>query len=257
MGFGVLLACLLAVGSLWGSQARAEEPGPIRLLAQPAIRIDLEAFPRLGSVDAPSQRINQALANADDRVRVAAEACHADARDKAADPNDIMWRRHVTVAMRGPVYLALVAADQWYCGGPYPSATSFSLAYDLRTGAPLNWARLLPKALVQTESLDTAGDGTRLGVVAAPALQTLYRKIVQPDAPCEAVLRDSTLHFMFWPDAARNGVAMQPTDLAHAAAACGPDAVIPLATLRSLGADRALPDAIDASHQAGLFGGMR
>ncbi len=232
--------------------AAAAEPEPL-LAAQPAIARDLAAFPRIMAPEgAVSQRINQALAQADARVRDAAKQCRADAVDAHTDTKDAGWHRHVTVAMRGAGYLALVTADDWYCGGAYPATDSFALAYDLRTSAPLNWARLLPKPFSGTASLDTAGDGTRLGVVASPALTALYLKLVKPDADCGSALRDTELHFMLWPDAGREGVAMAPSGLPHVIAACGSDAVIPLATLRTLGVDPALLNTIAAGHAAGL-----
>jgi hypothetical protein len=244
-----LAACLATV-----APAAAET---VNLLAQPAIGMKQEAFPRLEATDTASQRINQALRNADARLLTAATECRADARESQADPKDAGWQREVAVAMRGAGYIALVAADTWYCGGPYPNAAAFALAYDLRTGAPLNWERVLPKALVQGVSLDTAGDGTRLGVVASPALKLLYLKILKPDADCSSALRESELQFMLWPDARREGVAIQPSGLPHAIAACGTDVVIPLATLHTLGVDRGLLDAIAAGHRAGLYGPPR
>jgi hypothetical protein len=288
----LLLPCFLATPLLAAEPGGTAGPGPIQLIAQPTLSIGLAGFPRIASPAASSPaasspaasspaasspaassptatgvlpagdahvvaRINQGLAEADSRARDAAKSCEADARDAKVDSKDPAWQRSVTVAMRGPAYLSLVASDAWYCGGAYPDADSFALAYDLRTGAPLNWARLLPKTLVGTASLDTAGDGTRIGVAASPALTKLYLTLLKPDADCASALREGELQFMLWPDAARAGVAMRPSGLAHAIAACGDDAVIPLATLRTLGAEPALLDAIEAGHRDGLFGMTR
>jgi hypothetical protein len=245
----VLLACLAA-----GSAVSAE-PEPVRLVTQPALGADLAAFPRIAGPDEPGlQRINRALADADVRVGQAAKECRADAIAAQADPKDAGWQRGVSVAMRGAGYLALVASDHWFCGGAYPDTDQFALAYDLRTGAPLNWERLLPKALSGTASLDTAGDGTRLGVVASAELTALYLKLVKPDAECTPALRDTELHFMLWPDAERDGIAIAPSGLPHVIAACGMDAVIPETTLRTLGVAAGLVDAIASGHKAGLFG---
>jgi hypothetical protein len=239
----LILAVVLAAGP-----ARSAEP--IRLAPQPAIGAGLPAFPRIAAPDGPAtQRINQALTAADARLRAAAKDCAAN----AADPKDADWQRTITVPMRGPVYLTLVATDSLFCGGAHPDSDSFALAYDLRTGAPLNWERLLPKTLAGKATLDTAADGTRLGVLASPALTALYLKLSKPDADCGSALRDADLQFMLWPDAARQGVAMQPSGLPHVIAACGDDAVIPLATLRTLGVEPAVLDAIAAGHQAGLY----
>jgi hypothetical protein len=293
----VLGPSLLMTASVAAEPAAAAEPVPIRLIAQPDLGAGLAAFPRIASAassGAASEgdahavaRINQALADADSRLRAAAKDCQAQAHEgqtsgaqageaqaggaqangaqadgaqtvgTQANPQDAGWQRSVTVAMIGPFYLSLVASDQWDCGGAYPDAASFALEYDLRTGSPLNWARLLPKALVGTASLDTAGDGTRIGVAASAALTKLYLTLAKPDADCASALREADLQFMLWPDAARDGVAMQPSGLPHAIAACGDDAVIPLATLRTLGAEPGLVSAIEAGHRGGLFGMTR
>jgi len=257
MNISFFKCCTVLAACLAGPAVAPAAAQPVGLVAQPAVGPKLEAFPRLAGADAASQRINQALTKADARLLAAARECHADARDSAAGPQDAEWQRSVSIAMQGPGYIALVAADSRYCGGPYPSADSFALAYDLRTGTPLNWERLLPKALVQSASLDTAGDGTSLGVVASPALTQLYFKIANPDGECGPALREIGLQFMLWPDARREGVAIQPSGLPHVIAACGTDAVIPLATLRSVGADRGLLDAIAAGHQAPVHGPAR
>jgi hypothetical protein len=247
--------CLMLLVSLAADPSEATEHGPVQLVAQPILAADLAALPRIAEPDGPaSQRINDALAKADARVREAATQCHADALESHTDSKGGEWQRSVTVAMRGAGYLALVASDNWYCGGAYPDAGQFSLAYDMRTGAPLNWERLLPKALVGTASLDTAGDGTRLGVVASPALKALYLNLLKPDADCGSALKEADLQFMLWPDAAREGIAMAPSGLPHVIAACGDDAVIPVKTLHILGVASGLVDAITAAHVAGLFG---
>jgi hypothetical protein len=250
---GARLACFLLLASLVADSAWAAEPDAVRLAAQLALGTDVAAFPRVAVPDGPaSQRINQALAKADGRLLAAAKECRGDGTDANADAN--VWTRSVTVVMRGVGYLAMVADDAWDCGGAHPDTGQFALAYDMRTGTPLNWERLLPKALLGTASLDTAGDGTQLGVVASPALKGLYVKLAKPDADCGSALRESDLQFLLWPDAARDGVAMAPSGLPHVIAACGADVVIPVAMLRTLGVASMLVDAIATAHKAGLFG---
>jgi hypothetical protein len=255
MSFRSLLLCWSIVACFAAGAAAAEGPAPIALAAQPDIGPQLAAFPRLAAPDGPQmQRINQQLASADARARQAAQECRGQAADAGADPKEAGgWQRSVSVAMRGPRYLALVASDEWYCGGPYPSNESFALAYDVQTGAPLNWERLLPKSLGVTASLDTAGDGTRLGVVASPKLKALYMKAAKLDPDCVQALRDTDLQFLLWPDARREGVAVEPSNLPHVIAACGEDVVIPLPALRQLGVEPALLEAIAAAHQAKLY----
>jgi hypothetical protein len=249
-----LAPCLFMAVALATGLAGAAEPGAIRLAAQPPLGDHLSAFPRIAAAEEPAlQRINRALTDADARVVAAAKDCRSEAAQEPDGPKDGAWERTVTVAMLGPGYLALVVSDYSYCGGAHPDGDSFALAYDLRTGSPLNWERLLPKTLAGTASLDSAGDGTRIGVLASPALKALYLKLTKPDADCAEALQDTDLHFMLWPDAAHDGVTMAVSGLPHAVAACGDNATIPLATLRTLGAEPALLDAIAAGHKAGLY----
>lgn len=232
----------------------AAEPAPVRLVEQPALGALLAAFPRLAAPEGPpARRINQALTNADDRLRSAVAQCHALAAEPPGRPRHDFWERGISVPMRGPDYLALVASDTWYCGGAHPSAARVALAYDLHTGAPLNWQRLLPAALVATVAVETAGDGTSIGVVASPALTAFYlNSMTAPD--CAQVLKDTELQFILWPDAKREGIALEPFGLPHAVAACGADTVIPLATLRQAGMAPAMLDAIATAHKSGSYG---
>jgi hypothetical protein len=198
--------------------------------------------------------VNQALDQADARLRSAVRACNRDAKAAQADPNDAGWQRQITVTMRGEGYLSFFVSDQWYCGGAYPSAGSFALAYDLHTGAPLNWQRLLPRSLVSSAMLDSAGDGTRLGFVASPALTALYLKTDKPESDCLQELQMTSLQFMLWPDAKAAGVGIELASLPHAWAACGDNVVLSLPMLRKLGVAPALLDAIAEAHSRGFYG---
>lgn len=247
----LLTALLLGAGPVVAQQAA------IRLAPQPDIAPHVGALPRIIAPRGPqTDRINRALAAADARVLDSAQQCRSQLQQSGhvVDP-EAEWQRSVSVAMQGPRYLAFVLADSWDCGAAYPSVAQFPLAYDLRTGAPLNWQKLLPRTLAAQATLDTAGDGTRLGVIASPALTALYlqeagARIAQVDAGCTAALHDTSMEFVLWPDAQRDGVALQPSNLPHVMAACGVDAVLPLATLRRLGAAPDLLDAIAAAHAA-------
>jgi hypothetical protein len=246
-----LLTTALAVAPV---AATAEPANTVQLAPSPAVAPGIEAFPRLiaSPDDRAAQRIDRALAHGNDRVRHAAQSCLHTSDSPAG--NKPWWNRTVSVTMRGPGYLSMVAADDWYCGGAYPNTEQQALVYDLRTGAPLNWKRLLPASLAAATATDTAGDGTTIGTVSSPALAVLYIKTVvgQSDAPedCKQVLTDPSLslNFMLWPDATHDGLALAPFGLIHAVAACGPAAVLPTATLRKLGVDAKLLDAIDAAH---------
>lgn len=234
----------------------------VRLVAQPAIAPRLAAFPRLPPDSPQAARINAALAAADARVRTAERECSAEIAGRAVDRDMTGWTRAITVTMRGPRYLALVADDYSDCGGLHPNAERFALVYDLRTGLPPDWSRLLPKALVRTVSVETGFDTTPLGMVDAPALKSIYLAAVRTaaakvDPRCPETLEQLAGPFMLWPDARQGGIAVQPSRLAHASAACGVPVTIGVAALRQHGARPALLDAITAAHQAGLYDAAR
>ena len=150
-----LAPCLFMAVSLAAGLAGAAEPAAIRLVAQPPLGADLSAFPRIAATEDPAlQRINRLWQMPTPRVVAAAKDCRSEAVQEPDGPRDGEWQRTVTVAMSGPGYLTLVASDNCYCGGAHPDGGSFALAYDLRTGSPLNWERLLPKTLAGTASLD-------------------------------------------------------------------------------------------------------
>lgn len=243
------LCALLAAGAAPAAEA-------VQLVAQAPVMAGLATFPRLAPGMPQAARINAALATADARVRTAVEECRAVARGSAADPATTGWTRSIAIAMQGPRYLALVADDYFYCGGPYPNAERFALVYDLHTGLPPNWPRLLPKTLVRTHLIEAAFDATPLGMVDSPALKSIYLAAVQGaaaklDPGCPATLQQLAGPFMFWPDAQQGGIAVQPSRLAHAAAACGMPVTISVAALRRLGVNPALLDAVGAAHRAG------
>lgn len=243
------IAIALAAGPMGLTVLAAE---PVALQASPALAPGLAAFPRLVAAPAGSAaaRINAALGRGDGRARKAAADC------RAAGGKDGAWSRTVGVTMRGPHYLSLVAVDEWYCGGAHPDTGTTALVYDLDTGAPVNWRRLLPPALVEGTATDTAGDGTVLGKVLSAALRTRYVKAATAqsiDPDCTDVLADPGLGFLLWPDADADGLAVQPAGLPSAVAACGPPIVIPLAELRTLGVDAGLLQAIDEAHRQGWY----
>jgi hypothetical protein len=221
---------------------------PVVLKPSALVAKDVAAFPRLAASDAVAQKINQALARRDAQVKSTARDCPGGG-----------WSRSVSVAMRGPRYLALVARDSWDCGGAHPDAAALVLVYDLSTGSPVNWARLLPPGIIQAATLDTAGDGTPIGVIQSKALQDYYVKArisnqkdpLDPD--CKDVVTDPALKFNLWPDAAAGGLALEPEGLPHVVLACGDSVVVPLADLRKMGVQAGLVDAIETAHAHGWF----
>ncbi len=259
----MLRAIALAAGLSLDTQPAAAQD-MLRLLPQPAVARGVAAFPRLPSGAPQAGRINQALAAADARARRAARACRDEAAGSAsgADAGGRQgqgWTRRITVAMRGPRYLALVTDDDADCGGLYPNAGRVALVYDLRTGTPPDWSRLLPRSLAGTASVETAMDGTPVGMIGSETLKSLYLTAARAaagkvDPGCEEALRQLAGPFTLWPDMGRGGkpggLVLLPAPLPHASAACGVPVLIGMATLRQLGVQQDMLDAIDAARRA-------
>jgi hypothetical protein len=215
-------------------------------LVQPAtLAKDNASLPRIAAPDAAGARINAALTKVDANWRAFQKDCRTQGPTDQSSTN-----RSVEVAMAGPGFLSLVVHYGYDCGGAYPDTGAVALVYDLVTGRPVNWQKLLPARLAKTASLDSAGDGTMIGQIASPDLHALYRKVAGPgeDKDCAEVLADPDLTFQLWPDAKAGGVALEPASLPHVVKACAATAVIPTASLRKLGADKGLLDAVDAAH---------
>jgi hypothetical protein len=138
----------------------------VALKPSPAIRRGVVAFPRLVAKpgDEVATRINRALKKADD---VAVDGMCKD------------YSRQVSVTMRGPRYLSLLASDSWYCGGAYPDSSERALVYDLATGAPADWKKMLSAALIETAATSPGGGDGDPVLVTSSTLWNLYAKLAQ------------------------------------------------------------------------------
>ncbi len=256
-----MLACVIRVAvCAWVLvAASASAQTLVRLLPQPGIAAGVAAFPRLAPGGPSAAFINDALSAADARVRAAAADCSGGLAASNPSPGRHAWTRRVTVAMRGIRYLTLIAEDDADCGGLYPNADRFALVYDLQTGRPPNWSRLLPKALARSVSVETGMDETPVGMVDGPTLKSLYLAAARVaaakvDARCMESLQQMAGPFALWPDARQGGLVAPPSRLPHAMAACGVPALLSVAALRSQGVQPALLDAIGMARRAGLYG---
>ncbi len=184
-------------------------------------------------------------------MRKAIAAC----QDSDGKPGD--WERSIDVPMRGPGYISYVITDSAFCGGAYPNSATMSIVYDLRTGAPVDWTRLLPPALTGKVALQTGMDGTRMVSLSGKRLYELYLAGYHMDgsaddqAECKDAVKSASggdaPAMMAWLDAKAGGLAVQ-FDLVHAVEACAIPVVIPAAALRTEGVQPALLDSILAAH---------
>ncbi len=245
-------AALLFAGMMCSAQSSADRPadvaGPVKLVAQPdVLRGAVEAFPRVlpgpGVSDAVSAKINAALTRANARARKAALDCRTSFREAQGKADPRAWRRSVSVTMRGPEFLALMATDSYYCGGPYPNdGLQMPLVYDLTTGSPVNWLKLLPPSVKATPG--NAADGSNTGAVNWPAVTALAKKQAQPE--CAEAYKENP-DFALNLDARSGTLALTPSDFPHVIQACADSVDLTGDDLRKL---HVAPRLIDALHTA-------
>ncbi len=224
---------------------------------------DLGAMPAIASpADDAQRRINAAVKRLDDKVRKAAADCRKDAAGTPAGA-DANWSRSVAVTMHGPRFLSYSISDDAFCGGAHPNTSTMAIVYDLQTGQPVDWTKLLPALLTGKVTLSDGMDGTKMVTLSSPVLHALYLAAYRPrsgaakkdteDDECREAVASADSGppaMMAWLDAKENGLAVQ-FDLAHVVQACADTVVIPAEALRALYAQPVLLDAITAAHSAG------
>jgi hypothetical protein len=242
-GCGRTVLAAFAAGVLMAAAAAAR---PVRLTMPPPAAPGIAAFPRVVAkpADAAAARINRALAEAD--------------RRPGCGDQKGSWSRAIAVTMRGPRYLSLLASDDWSCGGPYPDTDQVALVFDLATGAPIDWRKILPPVLVKQAARDPGGTDADPVLVTSSVLWSIYAKAAASpnDQECAAVLADPAglgTRLMLWPDAEADGLVVQPADFPHAVKTCGPPVTIAVPELRRLGIAPALIAAVDEAHRYGWY----
>ena len=79
--------------------------------------------------------------------------------DGAAEMSDCDFTREVEVALDSAGYLSLYGREGGYCqGAAHPFFAEYGLTFDRKTGAEVDWAKLLPEALLATT--DEGGSGS-------------------------------------------------------------------------------------------------
>ena len=233
------VAAAVGLGLLAAAPVRAADRA-VHLQVPPPLTKDAAAMPQIAApVDDAERRINTAVQRLDATARKAIAGCKLE----NGKPGD--WERSVDVPMRGPRFLSFVVTDSVFCGGAHPDSSTMAIVYDLRTGSPVDWTRLLPPALTGEMTLQAGADGTKMVTLASKRLYALYRAgypAAQSSDCKDAVQSSEPPAMMAWLDAKGGGLSVQ-FDLAHVVQACAEPVTIPLATLRAEGAR---PDLLDA-----------
>ena len=215
------------------------EPLPPGLVSMPDLAPGFEAMPRLEARTTAANRINDDLAAIDRRALAASDDCRASPKSD--------WARWIVVRSAGPGLLSVSERHDFYCdGASHPNHHHVDYTYDLATGEPVDWASLLPLAL----AMEPGGDGPWHRPDArsyrSPALAELYATHLSapPAADCAGFAEDPHLGFTFAPSAIDRGLAMTPTGYAYVLTPCADEALIPVETLRALGAAPLLVEAL-------------
>ncbi|MEO6923498.1 MAG: hypothetical protein ABI142_06710, partial [Bryocella sp.] len=212
-----LSACSIVAQSPKTGAAARLVAGPVTLTAQPdLIRGEVPAFPRVvpgrAVSAAAAAKINAALARADKRVKAVALDCQASSKASQGKADPEAWQRVIEVTMRGPRFLSFLATDNSDCGGPYPNnGMQMPLVYDLTTGSPVNWLRLLPAGV--KASIDSAPDGSNVGLVDWPALTALSKK--KAEGECKGAFDDGGLEYSLTLNARTGTLDAQPENFPH------------------------------------------
>jgi hypothetical protein len=251
MGIGGLRILLIAFGIVAAAPAYAGDE-PVTMREAKPVAHGIAAFPRIVAKkdDAARVRINRALEGADASVdRLAVDCNHYKG-----------WNRNTSVTMRGPRYLSVLAMDDWYCGGAYPDTDTTALVFDLSTGAPVDWMKLFPPALVDAAGPSPGGGVSDPIFIPTRGLWDLFVKTANAaehdecnDVRSSPTGMDSSL--TIWPDAKKDGIALAATQFPHVVKACSGPVTVPVAELRKLGVDATLLDAIDEAHAKGWYDG--
>ncbi|MGI4745412.1 MAG: hypothetical protein ACRYFY_05135 [Janthinobacterium lividum] len=246
-----LLACF-AVGGIAVAKASAQSSSNLAeqaatLVARPPVAPDIASFPRLAGGVGPASRIDATLDGIENKLRGAVEDCRKQARENDGQAG---WRRTVRVSMRGPRFLSMTAEDGAFCGSAHPTNEMLALVFDLSTGKPVNWQRMLPPSLVQSTVLASGLAGSPIRLVKSDQLLALYKSHypAHPDnidpADRDACLDSVEDGFTLWLDAASHSLVLEPTAGDFATAACAVPVSLPVPLLAQIGIASTLLDTL-------------
>jgi hypothetical protein len=231
--------------------------GPVELSAPvDVITGQIQGFPRvvpnaIVAVDVAS-RINASLDHDEAAAKATAMSCRADLKEAlpGLKSKDLAgaWQRSVDVTMKGPRFLSYTMTTNQSCGGAYPElGRSSSIVYDLMTGKPVNWLRLLPNGTKGVRG--DLGDGQVAGWIQMPSLQ--MQALQDAEKECKEVFDSShgdIISFEVYPDARSGSLRANTPDIMHARRDCEATLALKEAELRALGAPPELWQYISAAH---------
>lgn len=216
---GALVLCLCCQALGGGAQAKAPQHEAVQLAKRSTHSlgddVEIEMFPRVlpGPVvsAAVADRINQSL----DRFNAEAlrDARECSRAERARGPEHLVdFHRSIEVTMQGPRYLSFVAEDAFMCGGAHPADNELALVYDLTTGLPLDWTRLLPKGA--TGKVYRRDGRLPIGMVEWPLVMRKVRTHTADGGnsaeECASAYDNLNTDFNVWLDATEHALVFSP-----------------------------------------------
>ena len=231
---GIVFAVLvvLAAPPAWAASA------PPTLRKTPNLAKDAEAYPTLVGATQAIAKINRILRAANARRRSDMKDCRRDA------PQDgYWWEQSVDAPLIGARFVSFWAHGNQSCGGVHPNFIDEAFVFDLSTGEPVDWRKLLPAQLRGEPG--RASDAARPPEeIVSPALTALFVAESEKEGvgtDCKEAFAEQDMDFQFWPDAKAKGLAMRAANLLHwAEGPCSGPVTIPAETLKNLGFDASL-----------------
>lgn len=226
----IAILCLIAALCPLGLPAQAKpKPSPTLIFS----------LPRLAGTDAATARINVDLEKRDAKALEPILRCEG-------------GERHVTINFISDAFLSLSTSAGGYCeGAAHPFYAETHLTYDLTTGAPLDWFTLLPTTLLTDNASKPTEPSDGFKSNAITKLYLAYRELPETndltfdEIECRAYIGgEPGTSFDLWLDQPNHALAIAPTGVAYIYTPCIKSVYIPMDTLRSLGADPRLIEAL-------------
>jgi hypothetical protein len=220
------------------------------------LRKGVDLWPLIVKPDTPAEeRVNELLTRLNTRLAHAVKDCDTgytesikdtDTAAKKKYPVSEDWSRTVNVTMDGPRFLSLLASDAIDCGGVHPDNGQMAMVFDMTTGTPVDWTKMVPASAGAKPYTDSSTDGSTIGALIMPALKKMA--VTNSSSNCANVFEESQ-SFLLWPDAEHGKLVAQPFDLPYAVQACGDEIDLSMAQARKLGFDETMLTAIEQAHR--------
>jgi hypothetical protein len=217
------------------------------------LRKGLDAWPKVISPRTPAVDHANAIIAAMNRSTVEAlRDCDNFYRQSLGLPESTRvkadWDRRITVAMRGPRFIAMTATETSFCGGAYPLNDHVAVVFDMTTGELINWEKFLEAVEGASATSWKSGDGATSPEIVMPSLSELA--IGRADPVCKRALEEfGELQFQIWPDARSGQLMIKATGQPHVTQACEETIGLSIPEARKLGFSTEVLDAIEQVHR--------